>query len=196
MIGDRSWLTDLGYGYQQHLADATRYDRESLPFERWAVMRTWHKFVNLARLCEAIPEYTIEEWATANVVPGANGHGYSSTVLARRITEAAVLTKAAMSYVYRCSHRSHSAVKEHIDKGRVYPGNERALGKGKRLVYDYLKQAAETEKVLCQPTGDSPVDTPPEGRVELSSPQSSLPSARHDDNQSRGRRPHSRAESD
>ena len=149
MIGDRSWFEGLGYAYQQHLADATRLDRESLPFERWAVMRTWPKFVNLTRLCEAIPEYSIDEWATASVVPGANGHGYTATVLARRITEGAVLTKAAMTYVYRCSRGAHSAVREHIDKGRVCPGNERALGKGKRLVYDYLKHAAETEACLA-----------------------------------------------
>lgn len=113
-------------------------------------MRTWPKFVNLARLCEAIPEYTIEEWATANVVPGANGHGYTATVLARRILDGSILTNAAMSYVHRVSRGAHHAVRTHIDHGRVEPGGERALAKGKRLVYDYLRQAAETERVQCQ----------------------------------------------
>lgn len=148
MLGDRSWLEGLGYAYQQHLADATRLDRESIPFERWAVMRTWPKFVNLSRLCESIPEYTIGEWATASVVPGANGHGYTATVLARRILDGSVLTKAAMTYIYRRSRGAHCAVRAHIDHGRVEPGGERALAKGKRLVYDYLKQAAETEACL------------------------------------------------
>lgn len=146
MIGDREWLTGLEYGYQQHLSDATRFDRESLPFEKWAVMRTWPKFVNLSRFCEAIPEYTREEWATAHAVPG--GQGYSASVLARRILGGQVLTRAAMKYVYRCSRCAHRVVREHIDKGRVEPGGERALAKGKRLVWDYLKHAAETEAAL------------------------------------------------
>ena len=141
-------MEDLGYAYQQHLADATRYDRESIPFERWAVMRTWPKFVNLARFCAVIPPYTLKDWPTADLIPC--GNGYSSTVLARRLMDAPILVKAALAYVYRRSHGAHKAVKEHIDRGKVYPGNERALGKGKRLVYDYLKQAAETEAVLCR----------------------------------------------
>lgn len=114
-----------------------------MPFERWAVSRTWSKFVNLARLCAVIPPYDLDQWATTNPVP-TNG-AYSSTVLARRIIDGLVLTRAAMKYVYRCSHGAHRAVKAHIDKGKVSPGDERALGKGKRLVYDYLRQAAETE---------------------------------------------------
>ncbi len=147
LLGDKSWLDDLGYAYQQHLADATRCDRESLPFERWAVMRTWPKFVNLARFCTVIPPFTIKEWATAE--PGGGG-GYESSCLARSLMDAPILVKAALTYVYKRSHHAHSAVREHIDRGKVYPGNERALGKGKRLVYDYLRQAAETEEALCR----------------------------------------------
>ncbi len=143
VLGDRSWLADLGYAYQQHLADATRYDRESIPFERWAVEKAWPTFVNLARFCAVLPEY---EWPTSNDIPC--GTGYSSVVLARRLLDAPILVKAAMSYVYKRSHHAHSAVKEHINKGRVSPGNERALAKGKRLVYDYLRQAARTEEAL------------------------------------------------
>ena len=150
MIGDRSWLDDLGYGYQQHLANATNHHRESMPFEVWAVTRTWPKFVNLSRLCAVIPKYDLDQWETANPIPGVNGNGYSSVVLARRILDGLILTRAAMTYVYRCSHRSHAAVMAHIDHGRVGPGGERALGKGKRLVYDYLRQAAETETVLSR----------------------------------------------
>jgi len=152
MIGDRSWLTDLGYAYQQHLADSARYDRESIPFERWAVTRTWPKFVNLARLCAVIPKYDLDQWETKNPVPGVNGNGYSSVVLARRLIDGLVLTRAAMTDVYRRSRSSHAAVKRYLEDGKVYPGEERALGKGKRLVYDWLKRAAETEEVLSQRT--------------------------------------------
>ena len=150
MLGDKSWLEGLGFAYQQHLADATRLDRESLPFERWAVMRTWPKFVNLSRLCESIPPYTRDEWATANAVPGANGSGYTASVLARRILDGLIVTRRAMNYVYCRSRGAHAAVGAHIDLGRVPPGQERALAKGKRLVYDYLKRAAETEEHLTR----------------------------------------------
>lgn len=109
--------------------------------------KTFPYFVRLAGFCKVIPKW---EWATSNPTPGANGSGYSSTVLARRFVDAQILVRAAMTYVYRCSHGAHAAVKAHIDHGRVGPGGERALAKGKRLVYDYLKQAAETEEVLCQ----------------------------------------------
>lgn len=143
-------MEGLGYGYQQHLADATRLDRESLPFERWAVMRTWPKFVNLTRLCESIPPYTRDEWATAATMPGANGSGYTASVLARRILDGLILTRRAMNYVYCRSRGAHAAVSAHIDHGRVTPGSERALAKGKRLVYDYLKHAAETEAELTR----------------------------------------------
>ena len=140
-------MEGLGYAYQQHLADSARFDREPQPFERWAVNKTWPYFVRLACLCKVIPEY---EWETTNSEP--SGNGYRSVVLARRLVDAQIVTKAAMTYVYRCSHRSHAAVRAHIDKGRVEPGCERALGRGKRLVYDYLRQAAQTEEVLSQRT--------------------------------------------
>ena len=112
------------------------------------MVRTWPPFVNLARFCTVIPPYTIKDWKTAVSLPGTSV--YSSTVLARRLIDAPILVKAALTYVYKRSHHAHSAVKEHIDRGKVYPGNERALGKGKRLLYDYLKQAAETEEALCR----------------------------------------------
>lgn len=150
MIGDRGWLEDLGFAYQQHLADSARFDREPQPFERWAVTRTWPKFVRLARLCAVIPEYDLSQWETKNPVPGANGTGYSATVLARRLIDGLVLTRAAMTHVYRCSHSAHAAVKAYLDDGKVCPGEERALAKGKRLVYDWLRKAAETEEVLSQ----------------------------------------------
>ena len=136
----------MAYGYQQHLADATRLDRESLPFEKWAVLRTWPRFVNLARFCTVIPECG---WPMRSGEP-TSSHAYGSVVLARALLDAPILVKAALTYVYKRSHRSHSAVREHIDRGKVYPGNERALGKGKRLVYDYLRQVAKTEEVLCR----------------------------------------------
>lgn len=148
IIGDKSWLEGLGYAYQQHLADSARLDRESQPFERWAVGKTWPQFVRLARLCEVIPKYDLDQWETKNPVPGVGGNGYSSVVLARRVIEGLVLTRAAMAYVYRCSHGAHRVVRAYLKDGKVCPGGERALAKGKRLVYDYLKQAAETEKVL------------------------------------------------
>lgn len=150
MIGDRSWLEGLGFAYQQHLADSARYDREPQPFEKWAVNKTWPYFVRLARLCAVIPEYDLSQWETKNPVPGSNGTGYSATVLARRLIDGLVLTRAALTHVYRHSHSAHAAVKAHLDDGRVYPGEERALAKGKRLVWDYLRAAAETEKVLSQ----------------------------------------------
>lgn len=149
IIGDRSWLVGLGYGYQQHLADSARYDREPQPFERWAVSKTWPYFVRLARLCEIIPEYTIDEWATANPVPGVNGNGYSATVLARRLIDGLVLTRSVMNYIRCRSDVAHGVVRGYLKDGRVYPGHERALAKGKRLVWDYLKHAAETEKALA-----------------------------------------------
>lgn len=148
MIGDRSWLEGLGFAYQQHLADSARFDREPQPLEPWAVNKTFPDFVRLIRFCKVIPEYTIDEWATSNSVPGSNGTGYSATVLARRLVDAQVLTKAAMTHVYRHSHRAHAAVRAHIDHGRVSPGGERALARGKRLVWDYLKAAAKTEEML------------------------------------------------
>ena len=128
MIGDKSWLTGLGYAYQQHLADSARFDREPIPFERWAVNKTFPYFVRLVGFCKVIPEYTIEEWATASAEP--SGNGYSSAVLARRLVDAQVLTKAAMTYIYRCSHGAHAAVRSHIDHGRGSPGGERALARG------------------------------------------------------------------
>ena len=147
MLGDREWLDDLGYAYQQHLSNATRYDRESLPFEKWAVVKVWPTFVNLARFCTVIPPYTLKDWATAEP---SGGGGYESSCLARSLMDAPILVKAALTYIYKRSRSAHGAVREHIDKGKVYPGNERALGKGKRLVYDYLKQAAETEACLTR----------------------------------------------
>lgn len=146
IIGDRSWFEGLGYGYEQHLADSARYDREPQPFERWAVAKTFPYFVRLVGFCKV----GLELGTGASWPPGANGSGYGASVLAGRLCDAQILTKAAMTYVYRCSHGAHAAVKAHIDKGRVGPGGERALAKGKRLVYDYLRQAAETEEVLCQ----------------------------------------------
>ena len=146
MIGDRSWLEGLGFAYQQHLADSARMDREPQPFERWAVNKTFPYFVRLVGFCKVGLELGRETtWP-----PGANGNGYSATVLAGRLCDAQVLTKATMTYIYRRSHGAHAAVQAHIDHGRVGPGGERALAKGKRLVWDYLRAAAKTEEVLCQ----------------------------------------------
>jgi hypothetical protein len=97
-----------------------------------------------------IPAYDLDQWETHNPVPGANGTGYSATVLARRLIDAQILIKAAMTYVYRCSHGAHAAVKVYIGDGKVGPGCERKLAKGKRLVWDYLRAAAKTEEVLSQ----------------------------------------------
>ena len=150
MIGDRSWAELLYERYRQHVADSIRRDRECLPFEQWAVSRTWRDFCNLARLCRTIPQYTLDQWETYNPVPGADGSSYSSTVLARRLIDGLVLTRAALTHLYRVSRRSHAAVKAYLDDGRIQPGQERALGQGRRLIYDWLIRAAETEKVLSQ----------------------------------------------
>lgn len=145
-------MEGLGYAYQEHLAASARADREPLPYERWAVNKTWPYFMRLARLCAVIPPYSLDQWATKNPVPGVNGSGYSSTVLARRLIGGLVLTRAVLTHLYRVSRCSHAAVKRYLDNGRVEPGQERALGKGKRLVYDWLVRAAETEKALSQRT--------------------------------------------
>lgn len=110
--------------------------------------KTWPFFVRLARLSQVIPQYSLDQWATENPVPGANGSGYSSTVLARRLIGGLILTRAVLTHLYRVSRCSHAAVKAYLDDGKVQSGQERAMGKGKRLVYDWLVRAAETEKVL------------------------------------------------
>ncbi len=152
MLGDASWLADLGYAYQQHLADSARFDREPQPFERWAVDKTWPQFVRLARLCEVIPEYTLSQWETKNPVPGANGTGHTATVLARRLIDALIVTRRAKTYIYSHSRAAHSAVEVYLGRGKVHPGDERALAKGKRLLWDYLRRAAETEASLSKRT--------------------------------------------
>ena len=114
------------------------------------MVKAWPQFVRLARLCAVIPKYDLDQWETKNPVPGVSGNGYRSVVLARRLIEGLVLTNAAMTHVYRCSHGAHSVVKAYLAYGKVRPGDERSLAKGKRLVWDFLKRAAETEEALSQ----------------------------------------------
>ncbi len=119
-----------------------------MPFDQWATAKVWPPFVNLARFCERIPEFCRGEWATVDQAPGRNG--YSSSVLARRLIEAPILVKAALVYVYKRSHGAHAAVRAHIGRGKVEPVHRTPLAKGKRLVFDYLKHAAETEEALSR----------------------------------------------
>lgn len=145
MIGDRSWLAELGYGYDQHVADSLKADRECLAFPTWAVYRTWPRFVGLARVCRMLPPFVWSEWETRNPVPGANGNGYHSVVLARRLVDGLVLVNALLVDLKHSSRKAHAAVRAYLDDGRVRPEQRPALTQGKRLVYEWLRRAAERD---------------------------------------------------
>jgi hypothetical protein len=149
VLGDRDWAEiDLWHGYQQYIADSTRLNREALPFKAWAISRTWEKFVNLARLAAVIPAYTLNDWETHNPVPGANGGKPTSTVLARRLLDALVLVTGIMAHLYRVSRRSHAATKAYLRDGKIQPGQERALGEARTLVFEWLIQAAAKDGAI------------------------------------------------
>ncbi len=143
MVGDRSWLDDLGYGYDEHLAMSVRRHREPLPFPRWAVQRTWQMFVALARYCDRIGDFTRDDWAT---VPWAvPQQSYSTSILARTVINAPIVRGKTLAHVKRRSQASYRAVEAHITDGRVEPGQERALARGKRIIYQYLHWTAERD---------------------------------------------------
>lgn len=92
-----------------------------------------------------IPEYDLSQWATTNPVPGANGNGYRSAMLARRLIDGLVLVDALLTDLKRSSRKAHAAVRAYLDDGRVRVEQRPALTQGKRLVYEWLRRAAERD---------------------------------------------------
>ena len=116
-----------------------------MPFEIWAVDRTWKVFVPLYHLSQHIQPFALRDWATNPPIPGAKGKGFSSTVLARRVISGLVLCNAVMKDLRADSRKAHAAVKGWLDTRRVAKGQERALAKGKRFIFDWLVRAAELD---------------------------------------------------
>ena len=142
MVGDRDWLDDLGYAYDEHLAMSVRRHREPLPFPRWAVQRTWQTFLALVHYCNRIGDFTRDDWAT---IPGVPQQGFSATMLARNAINAPIVRGKVLQHVRKRSRASHCAVEAHIANGRVEKGQERALARGKRIIYRYLCWSAERD---------------------------------------------------
>ena len=84
MLADPEWADLLFERYQEHCALSARRNEEPQPFDQWAIEATWTDFVRLARLVLALPEFSLNDWATENPVPSVNSHAqYRSRILAR-----------------------------------------------------------------------------------------------------------------
>ena len=142
MIGDREWYELLWERYRQYLADCGRMDRPAQAFTRWAVEVTWRDFERLARLVLALPPFALNDWETHSPIGAGHGGGYRSTVLARRLIGALLLVRQALLGLQQW-RRAYAAVKCHLERGKVAPGQERALGLGKRWLYEWLVRAAQ-----------------------------------------------------
>ena len=150
MVGDRDWLAGLGYAYDEHLAMSVRRHREPQPFRQWATQRTWGMFLALARYCDRIGDFTRDDWATVEIPWAAPQQAFTATVLARAVLNAPIVCGKTLAHVKRRSRASHCAVEAHIANGKVERGQERALARGKRIIYQYLCWAAERDGALTR----------------------------------------------
>ena len=125
-------------------------EREPQVWEEWAVARAWEDFSRVAGLARMVAPFAIEDWATNNPVPGANGSACGSRVLARRLIDAVVLVDTLLRDMKRRSRKAHGAVKRYLDQGRVAVELRPALAEGKRFVFDWLIDAARRDAQVTQ----------------------------------------------
>ena len=136
------WLELLHQRYMQHASDSARLEREPLPFDRWAVERTWTEFVTLARVVINLPPYDVKDWETNEPIPGSAG-AYGSRNLARHLISALVLVNAILDGMDR---RMRAAVRRYLLHNRMSP----RLPDAKRFVYDWLVKTARYEEAVTR----------------------------------------------